>query len=60
MYVYKYYRYSVCEFDIHGFVYHDIIFYKNDQQGATVWDNLLFLDCSTCFKRYFRSLSGAS
>jgi len=27
---------------------------------ATVWDNLLFLGCSTCFERYFRSSSGAS
>jgi hypothetical protein len=34
--------------------------YENDQQDATVWDNLLFLGCSTCFERYFRSSSGAS
>jgi len=30
------------------------------QQDATVWDNFLFLGCSTCFERYFRSSSGAS
>jgi len=30
------------------------------QQDATVWNNLLFLGCSTCFERHFRSSSGAS
>jgi hypothetical protein len=34
--------------------------YENDKQDAIVWDNLLFLGCSTCFKRYFWSSSGAS
>jgi hypothetical protein len=29
------------------------------QQDATALDNLLFLDCSTCFERYFRSSSEA-
>jgi hypothetical protein len=29
------------------------------QQDATVLDNLLFFDCSTCFERYFRSSLGA-
>jgi len=33
------------------------IIYENDQQDATVWDNLLFLGCSTRFERYFRSSS---
>jgi hypothetical protein len=28
MYVYKCYRYSVCELDIHGSMHHDIIFTK--------------------------------
>ena len=46
-------------FDIRGSVHHDII-YENDQQSATVSDNFLFLGCSTCFERYFRSSSGAS
>jgi hypothetical protein len=32
----------------------------NDQQEATVQDNLLFLGCSTSFERYFRSSLGAS
>jgi hypothetical protein len=36
------------------------LIYENDQQDAPVWGNLLFLDCSTCFERYFRSSSGAS
>jgi len=36
------------------------IIYENDQQDATVWDNLLFLGCCACFERYFRSSSGAS
>jgi len=45
--------------DIHVCVHHDII-YKNDQQDATVKDNLLFLGCSACFEPYFRSSSGAS
>jgi len=36
------------------------IIYVNNQQDATVWDNLLSLDFSTCFERYFRSSSGAS
>ena len=36
------------------------IIYENDQQDAAVYDNLLFLGCSTCFERYFRSSSGAS
>ena len=36
------------------------IIYENDQQDATVWDNLLFLGCSTRFERYFRSSSEAS
>jgi len=36
------------------------IIYKNDQQDATVYDNLLFLGCSTCFGQYFRSSSGTS
>jgi len=36
------------------------LIYENDQQDATVQDNLLFLGCSTCFVRYFRSSSGAS
>ena len=39
---------------------HQDIIYENDQQDATVWDNLLFLGCSTCFERYFRLSSGAS
>jgi len=38
----------------------DEIIYENDQQDATVYDKLLFLVCSTCFKRYFLSSSGAS
>ena len=38
----------------------DNLKYENDQQDATVWDNLLFLGCCTCFERYFRSSSGAS
>jgi hypothetical protein len=42
---------------------HDMVIrhriYENDQQDATVYDNLLFLGRSTCFERYFRS-SGAS
>jgi hypothetical protein len=29
--------------------------YSNDQQDATVYVNLLFLDSSTCFSQYFRS-----
>jgi hypothetical protein len=33
---------------------------ENDQQGATVLDNLLFLGCATCFERYFSLSSGAS
>jgi len=33
--------------------------YENGQQDATVQGNLLFLGCSTCFERYFRSSSGA-
>jgi len=37
-----------------------MIIYENDQQDATVSDNLLFLGCWTCFERYFRSSSGAS
>ena len=45
--------------DIHVFVHHDII-YENNQEDATVHDSLLFLGCSTCFGRYFRSSSGAS
>jgi hypothetical protein len=45
--------------DIRVSVHRDTI-YENDQQDATVWDNLLFLDCSTCFEPYFRSSSGAS
>ena len=45
--------------DIRGCVHHNII-YGNDQQDATVQDNLSFLGCSTCFERYFRSSSGAS
>jgi len=36
------------------------IVYENDQRDATVFGNLLFLRCSTCFERYFRSSSGAS
>ena len=44
--------------DIHGSVHHDII-YENDQQDVAVQDNLLFLDCSTCFEPYFRLSSGA-
>jgi len=36
------------------------LIYENDQQVATVYDNLLFLSCSTCFERYFRSSSGVS
>jgi len=47
------------QLDIHVPVHHDVI-YGNDQQDATVYDNLLFLGCSTCFERYFRSSSGAS
>ena len=39
---------------------HHVIIYENDQQDATVKDNLLFLGCSTCFERYFRSSSGVS
>jgi hypothetical protein len=35
-------------------------FLQNYQQDATVSYNLLFLDCSTCFERYFRSSLGAS
>jgi len=31
-----------------------IQFLQNYQQDATAYDNLLFLDCSTCFERYFR------
>jgi hypothetical protein len=46
-------------FDIHVFMHRDII-YKNDQQDAPGVDNLLFLGCTTCFDRYFCSLSGAS
>jgi hypothetical protein len=34
--------------------------YENDQRDATVLDNLLFLDYSTCFERYIRLSSGAS
>jgi hypothetical protein len=30
------------------------------QQDETVQDNLLFVVCSTCFQRYFRSSSGVS
>jgi len=40
-------------------VYHDVI-YENDQQDATVYDNLLFLGCSTRFEQYFRSSLGVS
>ena len=40
-------------------VHHDSI-YENDQQDTTVWDNLLFLGCATCFEQYFRSSSGTS
>jgi hypothetical protein len=36
------------------------IIYENDQQDATAYDNLLFLGCSTCSERYFRSSSVAS
>jgi len=36
------------------------LIYENDQQDATVWNNLLFIGCSTYFERYFRSSSGAS
>jgi len=36
------------------------IIHENDQQDATVSDNLLLLGCSTCFERYFRPSSGAS
>jgi hypothetical protein len=36
------------------------LIYVNNQQDGTVEDNLLFLDCSTCFERYFRSSTGAS
>jgi hypothetical protein len=32
----------------------------NDQQDATVKNDLLFRGCSTCFERHFRSSSGAS
>ena len=39
---------------------HHYIIYENDQQDATVYDNLLFLGCSTCFEWHFRSSSGAS
>jgi len=46
-------------FDTHVSVHHDII-YENYQQDATVYENLLFFGCSTCFERYFRSSSGAS
>jgi hypothetical protein len=46
-------------FDIHVSVHHDTI-YENDQQDATVYYNLLFLGCSPCLERYFRSSSGAS
>ena len=46
-------------FDIHGSVYQDTV-YWNDQKDATVWYNLLSLDCSTCFERYYGSSSGAS
>ena len=45
--------------NIHVSVHHDTI-YENDQQDATVYDNLLFLGCSTCFELYFRSSSEAS
>jgi hypothetical protein len=48
-----------CCFDIHVSVHHDII-HENDQQDATVQANLLFVGCSTCFERYFRSSLGAS
>jgi hypothetical protein len=34
--------------------------YENDQQDITVYYYLLFLGCSTCFERNFRSSSGAS
>jgi len=47
------------ELDIHVSVHYDII-YENDQHDATVYDNLLFLGCFTCFERYFRSSSGVS
>jgi hypothetical protein len=40
--------------DIHVSVHHNII-YKNEQQDATLQDNLLFLGCSTRFGRYFLS-----
>ena len=36
------------------------VIHTYDQQDATVYDNLLFLGCSTCFERYFRSSPGAS
>jgi hypothetical protein len=35
------------------------LIYEDDQKDATVYDNLLFLGCSTCFEQYFSSLSGA-
>jgi len=44
--------------DIHVSVHRDTV-YENDQQDATVMDNLLFHGCSTCFERYIRSSSGA-
>jgi hypothetical protein len=47
------------QFDIHVSVHHDTI-KENDQQDATVYDNLVFLGSSTCFERYFRSSSRAS
>ena len=37
-----------------------VMLHENDQRDATVYDNLLFPGCCTCFERYFRSSSGAS
>ena len=48
------FRVNIC-----GSVHRDII-YENDQQDATVQDNLLFLSCFTRFERYYRSSSGAT
>jgi hypothetical protein len=36
--------------DIHGSMPYDTI-YENDEKVVTLQDNLLFLECSTCFER---------
>jgi len=50
---------STSKLDIHGFVHQDII-YENDQQDATVYDNLLFIFKFNIHGTVHRSLTSSN